>query len=681
MSSAAFGEWLARSVIAGAFVLAWASLLLLVCRNIALQRRIGAAAVRLVLLVPLLTLQPAWLSLPAITETPRPRALLESDKAVLAAGTLADNHEKFDRSFACSDANSSAPDGEISPSWPSPTASFVFPVTPAVPAPRAIGQGMSTWPWERLLLIGYLSGSGVMLARWFVGLVGVGLLVLRSRPADERVKCLLPKDGSCQPRVRWADRLASPICFGLWQPTIVLPRRLIGTLDATQWRWILSHEIAHLKQGDTWTAMWLSLAAVLYYPLPWFWWLRHRLRLCQEYLADAAAAPTEHSAPYADLLLRLSHGVKHRRRDVVHAALGNSSDLYWRITMLLRPAQPSRQHVLPGWSYLSIGSLLVTAILISGFGWASGSLAAAPGEDKNQQPKAEKPTTPGDAAKDPEAGKPQPGERFLRPREGRPAQPPRPEWRDFADFEKRMRQMMQEMQKRFAEQGIGGFGADFAGPFGGFAGGTPGRLGVLVETPSAALVEQLDLPEGHGLVLGEVTPGSAAAKAGLKPNDILLEFNGKPVPNNPQEFRAMVNEIKANTPVDAVVLRKGKRETIKGIQLPEVKADAGDPLAGGLIPLPQFPPIPAAPGFEGVGGGNARSFSIQIANNRFQVQSREDNMEISLAGTVEDGKRVLSEIKIKDGDEQHSYDNLENVPEKYRERIEKLLKRVTIKTK
>jgi C-terminal processing protease CtpA/Prc len=99
-----------------------------------------------------------------------------------------------------------------------------------------------------------------------------------------------------------------------------------------------------------------------------------------------------------------------------------------------------------------------------------------------------------------------------------------------------------------------------------------GRLGVQVQKPGSVLADQLDLPKDQGLVIEQVVVDSAAAKAGLKAHDVLLEFNGKPVPNDPAKFIKMVEEVKANAPVDAVVLRKGKKETIKGTSLAETKA-------------------------------------------------------------------------------------------------------------
>jgi hypothetical protein len=104
------------------------------------------------------------------------------------------------------------------------------------------------------------------------------------------------------------------------------------------------------------------------------------------------------------------------------------------------------------------------------------------------------------------------------------------------------------------------------------------RLGVSVDEPSAAMVEQLGLDRGKGLVVTDVLPDSAAAKAGLKKYDVLVEFNGKPIPSNREGFTALIAEPKANTPVDVEVIRKGKKETVKGVTLPEATAPRPAPL-------------------------------------------------------------------------------------------------------
>src|SRR5262249_29863019 len=62
------------------------------------------------------------------------------------------------------------------------------------------------------------------------------------------------------------------------------------------------------------------------------------------------------------------------------------------------------------------------------------------------------------------------------------------------------------------------------------------RLGAFLEVPEETLASQLDLPKGRGLVVRQVIPGSAAAKAGLEPFDILLEWNGQAVPDDVRKF-------------------------------------------------------------------------------------------------------------------------------------------------
>src|SRR5262249_46785080 len=94
------------------------------------------------------------------------------------------------------------------------------------------------------------------------------------------------------------------------------------------------------------------------------------------------------------------------------------------------------------------------------------------------------------------------------------------------------------------------FGGSRQPPAGGIIGtgfawpGRDARLGVRVDPASDELAEQLDLPKGHGLVVREVVPESAAAKAGIKPHDILLELNGKPVTNRYDELVRLVADIK-----------------------------------------------------------------------------------------------------------------------------------------
>jgi hypothetical protein len=112
------------------------------------------------------------------------------------------------------------------------------------------------------------------------------------------------------------------------------------------------------------------------------------------------------------------------------------------------------------------------------------------------------------------------------------------------------------------------------------------RLGIRMERVPAVAAEQLGLAPNAGIVVSMVMPNSPAEKAGLKAHDIILEFAGKPVGDNLEDFARRVGEVKAGEKIDIVLMRKGKKVEVKGVELPEVKA------AGARPAVPNLPPKP-----------------------------------------------------------------------------------------
>src|SRR5262249_52863568 len=159
------------------------------------------------------------------------------------------------------------------------------------------------------------------------------------------------------------------------------------------------------------------------------------------------------------------------------------------------------------------------------------------------------------------------------------------------------------------------------------------------------------------------------AKAGLKAHDILLEFNGKPVPNDTSKLREMVEEVKAGAPVDAVVLRKGKKETIKGITLAEAKRpDARFRLGEGQPGQPgglrgrgtESSPFQLQPFFSYSGDGRHNVMTtIFRDNDRFTTRHQEGSLIITVTGTVADGKTKVNQIEIQDGRKRETYESVD----------------------
>lgn len=86
---------------------------------------------------------------------------------------------------------------------------------------------------------------------------------------------------------------------------IVIPAALPDELDAHQLRWILAHELAHVRRRDH-LVRWLEwLACVLFWWNPVAWWARRNLRINEEICCDALvlASLQPQRRSYADSLM------------------------------------------------------------------------------------------------------------------------------------------------------------------------------------------------------------------------------------------------------------------------------------------------------------------------------------------------------------------------------------------
>jgi len=88
-----------------------------------------------------------------------------------------------------------------------------------------------------------------------------------------------------------------------------------------------------------------------------------------------------------------------------------------------------------------------------------------------------------------------------------------------------------------------------------------GYLGVLPQDLEPEMAEAFGLKNGKGVLMPEVTKDSAADKAGLKHNDVILELNGEPV-ESADSFRNRIAMLKPGTKVQLVIWRDGKRKTL-----------------------------------------------------------------------------------------------------------------------
>src|SRR5262249_54111984 len=155
------------------------------------------------------------------------------------------------------------------------------------------------------------------------------------------------------------------------------------------------------------------------------------------------------------------------------------------------------------------------------------------------------------------------------------------------------------------------------------------------------------------------------------------------VPNDAEVLIGMVGELKADTPVDAVVLRKGKRETIKGITLGEAPQGRTLRLQGIQQPaqIQVRPRVLVQPGAkleaQVVPGGKSVMVTVNRTNDNFTGKHQEGDVTVSVAGTVEGGKPKVASIEVREGGKTTKYESVDKVPEQHRDKVKKLLDSVT----
>lgn len=89
----------------------------------------------------------------------------------------------------------------------------------------------------------------------------------------------------------------------------------------------------------------------------------------------------------------------------------------------------------------------------------------------------------------------------------------------------------------------------------------PGKtLGVMISRlPNNALDER---GLGYGVMVAKVQPEGPAASAGIRPGDVILEFNGKPVFSG-ERLRWLVHKAEAGKPAEVKLLRDKETLTLQ----------------------------------------------------------------------------------------------------------------------
>jgi Zn-dependent protease with chaperone function len=146
--------------------------------------------------------------------------------------------------------------------------------------------------------------------------------------------------------LRVSKRLEVPTAIGFFKPAIVLPEWLLEETPAEELKYIILHELEHLRRRDDWTNLAQQIVKALLFFVPSVWWIERRLALDREMACDDAVlahSGTPHG--YAECLARVAERSFLRRQlALAQAAVSRLRQLTVRVAKILDPnrPQPSR---------------------------------------------------------------------------------------------------------------------------------------------------------------------------------------------------------------------------------------------------------------------------------------------------------------------------------------------------
>lgn len=246
------------------------------------------------------------------------------------------------------------------------------------------------------------------IARWALGswlaasvvlTLGQGIRLLRFRRKlrfDEpppswlldEIRMMADRFGVREPEAFVVDGLGSPLLWCLGRPKLLLPRRLVETLDAGRWRGVLAHEMAHIKRGDPWVGRLELAAGLIWWWNPLYWIVRGRLDTEAELACDAWvvwALPDDrllYAETVLDICESLSRSLTPSKAPALVLGVTRAGEFFERrLSMIVREHVPNR---------LSFPALLGAGLLVL-VGLPSWTLADPPADEqaKAQVEKAE----------------------------------------------------------------------------------------------------------------------------------------------------------------------------------------------------------------------------------------------------------------------------------------------------
>ncbi len=232
-------------------------------------------------------------------------------------------------------------------SWSAPTEPVPYPGLELMPLPLGVSSVGESIDVASAFLLMWLSGSILYAAITLTRVVRFSWVMTRSlAPVTDDIRNLTT---SCAanlglrnvPEVRLTRAAITPMVWsGCPHPILCLPTRLVDELTLEELRWVVAHELAHVRRADH-LVRWLEwLARVAFWWNPLVWWAGHSLREAEEICCDQLVLETFTPVP-RDYALAIAEAIRLLVQPVaapiMASPINGSRQLKRRINMMLEP--------------------------------------------------------------------------------------------------------------------------------------------------------------------------------------------------------------------------------------------------------------------------------------------------------------------------------------------------------
>ncbi|MCC6857463.1 MAG: hypothetical protein IT158_02825 [Bryobacterales bacterium] len=249
------------------------------------------------------------------------------------------------------------------------------PVRTVGPPPRfTFPLAVAAGDWPKWLLGAWLLLSALLLLRLAASWV---LLALRSRQASDppeplrsQAESWLALCGRRRIRLAVSRQIGVPVAVGPWRPSVLIPARLLETLEPGELEQVILHEVAHLARRDDYALVAQRVVEALFAPHPVVRWITRRMELERETACDdLVIAALGRPRSYATCLTRVAELSQAPASPLMVAAAGGRSHFVQRVERLLDRTRHTGTRLLRA-------RLATAALALAVLAWTAGKAPA-----------------------------------------------------------------------------------------------------------------------------------------------------------------------------------------------------------------------------------------------------------------------------------------------------------------